>query len=90
MLKPIFWIAICLLHTTLGALTTFNSSTPIGALNIMDRPSAFRLPTFIRPEFYKLEVITHLGDDDGYAFSGKVWIKVRLFIAWFIYLIKYG
>lgn len=58
MLKPICWIAICLLH-------------PIFASS-----ENYRLPTSLKPEHYKLEVLTHLGDDEGFKFTGKVWIKV--------------
>lgn len=57
MLKPIYWIAICLLHPIFASLANY------------------RLPTAVRPEHYKLEVLTHLGDD-GFKFFGKVWIKV--------------
>ncbi|KAJ6638815.1 Aminopeptidase N [Pseudolycoriella hygida] len=58
MLKPIYWIAICLLHPILA-----NSAN-------------YRLPTSLKPEHYKLQVVTHLGDNDGFKFSGKVWIKI--------------
>lgn len=38
----------------------------------------YRLPQTVHPEHYKLEVITHLNDtNDGFRFSGRVWIKVR-------------
>lgn len=37
----------------------------------------YRLPQTVHPEHYKLEVITHLNDtNDGFRFSGRVWIKV--------------
>lgn len=73
MLKPGCWIAIFLLPHTLAALTTFGKAPtrkPIGL------PHDFRLPESVKPEHYKLEIVTHLGDEDGYSFSGKVWIKV--------------
>ncbi len=80
MIKSIYWIAICLLHpTTLARLTVFKGKATTGPghdeLDVKTHNS-YRLPTSVRPEHYKLEVITHLGDDDGYEFSGKVWIKV--------------
>lgn len=36
----------------------------------------YRLPTALTPEHYKLEVITHLGDADGFKFNVNVRIKV--------------
>lgn len=38
---------------------------------------SYRLPTAITPENYKLEVITHLNDTEGFLFRGIVWITVR-------------
>ena len=37
---------------------------------------SYRLPTSVRPENYKLEVITHLNDTEGFLFRGAVWITV--------------
>ena len=37
---------------------------------------SYRLPTSITPENYKLEVITHLNDTEGFIFRGVVWITV--------------
>lgn len=37
---------------------------------------SYRLPTAVRPENYKLEVITHLNDTEGFLFRGAVWITV--------------
>lgn len=38
---------------------------------------SYRLPTAITPENYKLDVITHLNDTEGFIFRGSVWITVR-------------
>lgn len=38
---------------------------------------SYRLPTAVTPENYRLEVITHLNDTEGFAFRGVVWITVR-------------
>lgn len=38
----------------------------------------YRLPTALTPDYYKLEVITHLGDTEGFRFNGNVRIKVSL------------
>lgn len=38
---------------------------------------SYRLPTAVSPENYRLEVITHLNDTEGFAFKGIVWITVR-------------
>lgn len=37
----------------------------------------YRLPGDIIPEKYRLAVVTHMNDDEGFRFTGKVWIKVR-------------
>lgn len=37
---------------------------------------SYRLPTAITPENYKLNVITHLNDTEGFIFRGSVWITV--------------
>lgn len=37
----------------------------------------YRLPTAVTPENYKLNIITHLNDTEGFLFRGSVWITVR-------------
>lgn len=39
-------------------------------------PDKYRLPRSILPEFYKLNVFTHINDDEGFKFYGDVRIKV--------------
>lgn len=39
---------------------------------------SYRLPTAVTPENYKLEVLTHLNDTEGFLFRGSVWITVRM------------
>lgn len=39
-------------------------------------PNVFRLPEHIHPLHYKLRIVTHLDDEEGFKFTGKVWIKV--------------
>lgn len=39
-------------------------------------PEKYRLPRSILPEFYKLNVFTHINDDEGFKFYGDVRIKV--------------
>lgn len=46
------------------------SSTPHGVKN------SFRLPENIRPLHYKLDIITHLDENNEFKFSGRVWIDV--------------
>lgn len=38
---------------------------------------SYRLPTAITPENYRVEVVTHLNDTEGFNFRGIVWITVR-------------
>lgn len=35
----------------------------------------YRLPKSIRPDYYKLNVLTHINDDEGFKFIGDVSIK---------------
>lgn len=39
-------------------------------------PDVYRLPSSVLPEYYKLKVLTHLNDTNGFKFLGNVWIKV--------------
>lgn len=39
---------------------------------------SYRLPVAVTPENYKLNVITHLNDTEGFVFRGNVWITVSL------------
>lgn len=39
-------------------------------------PDVYRLPKSVYPDYYKLKVLTHLNDADGFKFYGNVWIKV--------------
>ncbi|XP_055379130.1 aminopeptidase N-like [Condylostylus longicornis] len=38
----------------------------------------FRLPRAIKPELYRLEIITHLNDKEGFEFNGKVYIDLNI------------
>lgn len=61
-------IAICLLYSSLVV------SSP--AAPHTNATTSYRLPTAVHPEHYKLEILTHLGDDNGFKFYGRVWIKI--------------
>lgn len=37
----------------------------------------YRLPVNIQPKHYKLQVLTHIDDDRGFEFSGKVFITLK-------------
>lgn len=39
----------------------------------------YRLPTSVRPEHYRLEIVTHLDDENGFEFSGLVGITINVF-----------
>lgn len=41
-----------------------------------DTYTSYRLPTAFRPEHYGLQVLTHLGDEKGFMFSGRVLIRM--------------
>lgn len=51
---------------------------------LVSKAESYRLPTNLRPQRYKLEILTHLSDKDGYKFYGKEWIRVSLKINQFI------
>lgn len=56
-------LAICLLFVTVRGTSSSN----------------YRLPKSIHPEHYRVEILTHLNDDDqGFKYYGKVWIKVSV------------
>lgn len=40
--------------------------------------NVFRLPENVHPLHYKLRIVTHLGDEEGFKFTGKVSIKVSI------------
>lgn len=40
-------------------------------------PENYRLPRTVLPEFYKLNIFTHINDDEGFKFYGDVRIKVH-------------
>lgn len=41
----------------------------------------FRLPRSVFPEYYKLNVFTHINDEEGFKFFGDVLIKVYSFVS---------
>lgn len=45
---------------------------------IESEKNVFRLPEYIHPLHYKLRIVTHLDDEEGFKFTGKVWIKVSM------------
>uniref|UniRef100_A0A8D8EWM7 Aminopeptidase n=2 Tax=Culex pipiens TaxID=7175 RepID=A0A8D8EWM7_CULPI len=64
---------------TLAALIALLATlASCGRVARSDEPTytSYRLPTAFKPEHYDLQVLTHLGDDRGYAFSGRVLIKM--------------
>lgn len=68
--------------TTLVALIALLAAlASCGRVARSDEPTytSYRLPTAFKPEHYDLQVLTHLGDERGYVFSGRVLIKVSLF-----------
>lgn len=66
-------LVTCLLATIATALYPVDTTAANKELLSGDD---YRLPTAFTPEYYKLEVITHLGDTEGFRFNGNVRIKV--------------
>lgn len=63
-------LAICLLSATVQGTSSSN----------------YRLPTSVHPEHYRVEILTHLNDDDqGFKYYGKVWIKVSVEFNQFVF-----
>lgn len=62
--------------------TNINSNTTEHADDVVvpEREAAkenYRLPKSLYPSYYKLQVVTHLDDDEKeFTFNGKVWIKL--------------
>lgn len=64
--------------TTLKILTLTLMATLVSGASVTTEStySSYRLPTAFRPEHYGLQVLTHLGDEKGFVFSGKVLIRM--------------
>lgn len=68
------------------AITTLNESTksstasptPQTPPKIFISPEKYRLPRTVLPEFYKLNIFTHINDEEGFKFYGDVRIKVHI------------
>lgn len=62
----------------LGILTMALIATLVSSASVTVENSytSYRLPTAFRPEHYGLQVLTHLGDDRGFMFSGRVLIRM--------------
>ena len=71
------------LVTLLGVFLLLSKATADGENAPLEPPyedsvyDSYRLPTAVTPENYKLDVITHLNDTEGFLFRGNVWITVR-------------
>lgn len=52
-------------------------------------PEKYRLPRTVLPEFYKLNIFTHINDDEGFKFYGDVRIKVHThaIYVFFVYIL---
>lgn len=51
-----------------------------GTTRAVTKPTPnYRLPRTIFPEHYKLNVLTHINDDEGFKYYGDVRIKVIVF-----------
>lgn len=77
-MSPIYRLSVVLVICIL-AITVTTALFPIdpNAAATKERSAdEYRLPTAFTPEYYKLEVITHLGDTEGFRFNGNVRIKV--------------
>lgn len=61
---------------TADATTSSTASPP----KIYVSPEKYRLPRAVLPEFYKLNIFTHINDDEGFKFYGDVRIKVNIYI----------
>jgi hypothetical protein len=66
-------LAIVLLLSSVNGQEQSESTTaPVNDVSY----DSYRLPTATKPENYKLNVITHLNDTEGFIFRGDVWITV--------------
>lgn len=68
-----FCMLICAFLTSAQVEETIGEEigdSEISAVNV------FRLPQNVHPLHYKLRIVTHLDDEEGFKFTGKVWIKV--------------
>lgn len=66
-------ITICLVHFLWGfCLCDENATKAV-------KPAAinYRLPRSVFPEYYALNILTHINDEEGFKYYGDVRIKVR-------------
>lgn len=75
MLKVIALVCVFLL---LNFASSEGEDAPLTPPEETSSYDSYRLPTSITPENYKLEVITHMNDTEGFVFRGSVWITVRI------------
>lgn len=75
---------ICRYSVTIVIVTLFSLYSSAAVVD-SDEPKKdvsyekYRLPKSIRPDYYKLNVLTHINDDEGFKFIGDVAIKVNKF-----------
>lgn len=64
---------------TAGVVASAEStkSTTASPPKVLVSPEKYRLPRTVLPEFYKLNIFTHINDDEGFKFYGDVRIKVH-------------
>lgn len=82
-----------LVFCILSVIGTYASATAGSEATIAktDVPSeVYRLPQTVFPEYYKLNVLTHIDDEEGFRFFGNVSIlvsfnlqRIRLFLVCF-------
>lgn len=71
------------------AIESTKSSTP-SPPKMYISPEKYRLPRTVLPELYKLNIFTHINDEEGFKFYGDVRIKVHTRCLHFIYTILSG
>lgn len=67
-------VSIVVIHFLLNYCTSEDAAPKVNVA-----AELFRLPRTVLPEYYKLNVFTHINDEEGFKFFGDVLIKVQSF-----------
>jgi len=73
-MKACFFVSILLVYFVRNGCFCAEDAAP----KVFISPEKYRLPRSIFPEFYKLNIFTHINDDEGFKFYGDVRIKVNV------------
>ena len=60
----------------LAISSLFLSTTVVESVGELSQKNVYRLPSNVKPENYRVEIETHLDEEQGFKFNGREWITV--------------